>query len=155
RLREGLRVRLNLEMGATDEMVAIAEKLRPHEAALVPEGRMEVTTEGGLDVARQAARLKGVVARLHAADVRVSAFIDADPAQIEAAAGGGFDMCEVHTGPYAAAFARRGGEFLAADLTAELEKVADAGRRIRAAGMRFNAGHALNYVNVRAIASLP
>lgn len=168
RLAESLKVRLNLEMAATDEMVAIARRLRgagggagPHECALVPEGRMEVTTEGGLDVVTHASRLREVVARLHEVGIRVSAFIDAEPAQVEAAAACGFDMCEVHTGPYAAAFARAGGDFLDPALAAELEKVADAGRRIRAsrgggpAGMRFNAGHALNYHNVGPIAALP
>jgi pyridoxine 5-phosphate synthase len=169
RLAGMLKVRLNLEMAATDEMVGIARKLKanglgmagPHEAAIVPEGRMEVTTEGGLDVVRNASRLKDVVAALHEAEIMVSAFIDPVPAQVEAAAGCGFDMCEVHTGPYAAAFARRGGDFFAADLAAELEKIADAGRRIRSArgggggGMRFNAGHALNYHNVGSIAALP
>lgn len=161
-----LKVRLNLEMAATDEMVGIARRLKaagagPHACALVPEGRMEITTEGGLDVVKNRVRLKDVVAQLHDAGIFVSAFIDADPAQVEAAAACGFDMCEVHTGPYAAAFARRGGDFLAADLAMELEKVADAGRRIRAArgggpsGMRFNAGHALNYHNVGPIAALP
>jgi pyridoxine 5-phosphate synthase len=167
RLAESLKVRLNLEMAATDEMVAIARRLRtsgaggPHECALVPEGRMEITTEGGLDVVRHSARLKDVVAQLHEAGIRVSAFIDAEPAQVEAAAACGFDMCEIHTGPYAAAFARAGGDFLDPALAAELEKVADAGRRIRASrgggpgGMRFNAGHALNYHNVAPIAALP
>jgi len=172
RLAGMLKVRLNLEMAATDEMVGIARRLKasgsgmggmggPHECALVPEGRMEVTTEGGLDVVKNLSRLKDVVAALHEAEILVSAFIDPEPAQVEAAAEAGFDMCEVHTGPYAAAFARRGGDFLAADLAAELEKIADAGRRIRSArgggdgGMRFNAGHALNYHNVGPIAALP
>ncbi len=154
-LRQLVRIRLSLEMAATDEMVDIACRTQPHTSMLVPEGRQEVTTEGGLDVAGQSAHLKGVVGRLKGAGIIVSAFIDADPRQIDAAARSGFDVCEVHTGPYAAAFARCGGDRRRAELTAELERVADAGRRIRAAGMRFNAGHALNYHNVERIAALP
>jgi pyridoxine 5-phosphate synthase len=163
RLAESLSggMRLNLEMAATDEMIAIASRIRgagvwgPHEAALVPEGRAEITTEGGLDAAANLPRLREAVARLRAAGILVSAFIDADPAQIEAAAAAGFDQCEVHTGPYAAAFASAGGDGAHPRVVAEVAKVADAGRRIVAAGMRFNAGHALNYLNVRAVAALP
>jgi pyridoxine 5-phosphate synthase len=148
-------VRVNLEMGATDEMVKIAERLVPHMATLVPEGRREVTTEGGLDVAGQAARMKGIVARLRSAGVRVSAFIDADERQVDAARDAGFEMCEVHTGPYATAFAQAGGDITREELTAELEQVAVVGASIGAAGLRFNAGHALNYQNVGRIAALP
>jgi len=155
-------VRLNLEMAATDEMLAIATRLAkcegsrgPHMATLVPEGRHEVTTEGGLDVASQLPRLKAFTRALSDAAIVPSAFIDAHAPQVEAAANAGFAMCEIHTGPYAAAFASCGGEPLDANLTAHLARVADAGRRIRAARMRFNAGHALNYQNVHAIASLP
>ncbi|MBX3358522.1 MAG: pyridoxine 5'-phosphate synthase [Phycisphaeraceae bacterium] len=159
RLAAMLGVRLNLEMAATEEMTEIALRLRalgrgPHECALVPEGRDEITTEGGLDVARNAAAIGRVVARLSEAGIRCSAFIDADPAQIDAAKRAGFAMCEVHTGPYARAFAAAGGDAADAGLTRAIEQVADAGRRIRAAGMRFNAGHGLNYQNVRAVASL-
>ncbi len=154
-LRQLVKVKLNLEMAATDEMVAIACRLRPHTSMLVPEGRQEVTTEGGLDVAGQPERLGPAVAKLKAAGMIVSAFIDADPRQVQAAHQTGFDVCEVHTGPYAAAFASCGGDFRRKELAAELERVSDAGRRIRAAGLRFNAGHALNYHNVAPIAALP
>lgn len=150
-----VQIKLNLEMAATDEMVAIAERSPCHTAMLVPEGRMEVTTEGGLDVAHQAARLKSVVARLRDAGKTVSAFIDAEPRQIDAAAEAGFSVCEVHTGPYAHAFAAAGGDWRDELLASELEAVRTAGERIVAAGMRFNAGHALNYANVGAIAALP
>lgn len=154
RLRESVQVKLNLEMAATDEMVAIAVRLGPQTAMLVPEGRQEVTTEGGLDVAGQAVRLKEVVARLKGAGLIVSAFIDAHERQVEAAARAGFDVCEVHTGPYAAEYALAGGDFLRPALAGRLGEVREAGEAIRAAGMRFNAGHALNYHNVRPIAAL-
>jgi pyridoxine 5-phosphate synthase len=154
-VRQLSRVRVNLEMAATDEMVAIACALKPHTAMLVPEGRREVTTEGGLDVVRHQADIAGAVAMLRGAGCVVSAFIDADPTQIAAARDAGFQVCEIHTGPYAAHFLRAGGDFLDERLAAELERIAIAGGEIRAAGMRFNAGHALNYANVGPIASLP
>lgn len=154
-LRPLVRIKLNLEMAATDEMVGIACRVQPHTSMLVPEGRQEVTTEGGLDVSRNLPRLKEVVARLKSSGMIVSAFIDAEEAQIAAAIQAGFDVCEVHTGPYAQAFAACGGDFRREELAAELEKVAAAGRRIRGAGLRFNAGHALNYHNVGPIAALP
>jgi pyridoxine 5-phosphate synthase len=148
-------VKFNLEMAATGEMLGIACRWRPAMATLVPEGRMEVTTEGGLDVAAQKARLREAVARLREAGVAASAFIDATPAQVEAAAEAGFAYCEVHTGPYAHAFHAAAGNLDAEAVKAELDKVTDAGRRIVAAGMAFNSGHALNYVNVGPIAALP
>lgn len=154
-LRSLVRVKFNLEMAATDAMVQLATRVKPHTCMLVPEGRTEVTTEGGLDVAGQRAKLTEAVKRLKGGGSRVSAFIDADLPQVDAARECGFDVCEIHTGPYAAAFAHAGGDFLNPELTAELEYVALAGGEIRAAGMRFNAGHALNYVNVSAIAGLP
>ena len=85
----------------------------------------------------------------------VSAFIDAEPEQIEAAANVGFQVCEVHTGPYAAIYAKTGGDMLVAEMASELDKVRTSGTLIRDAGMRFNAGHALNYHNVERVASLP
>lgn len=154
-LRRLVRVKLNLEMAATEEMVEIAARLRPHTAMLVPEGRMEVTTEGGLDVAGQLARMKGVVTRLRAAGLIVSAFIDADERQIKACAEAGFDVCEVHTGPYAAAYFRCGGDFRRQELHDQFARIADAGEAVMDDGMRFNAGHALNYANVGPVARLP
>lgn len=154
-LRSLVKVKLNLEMAATDEMVSIAEKTEPHTAMLVPEGRQEVTTEGGLDVVARRAELAPQVASLKAAGMIVSAFIDAVPEQIETAAELGFDVCEIHTGPYAHAFAEHGGDFRKDELTAELERIREAGRLIKSHGMRFNAGHALNYHNVQPIAALP
>ncbi len=165
RLAADCPLRLNLEMGATDEMVAIATRLRnqshgkrgPQMSTLVPEGRLEVTTEGGLDVAAQLPRLKDVVSGLKAATggMIVSAFIDPSPKQVEASKEAGFDACEFHTGEYAAAFAVAGGDPRLGTVAKELLKVQDAGHRARAMGMRFNAGHALNYANVRSIARLP
>jgi pyridoxine 5-phosphate synthase len=99
RLRAAVRTKLNLEMAATDEMVGIAIGLKPELAMFVPERRQEVTTEGGLDVAGQEARIRDAVARLKGAGIPVSAFIDADERQVEAAARAGFDFCEIHTGP--------------------------------------------------------
>jgi pyridoxine 5-phosphate synthase len=154
-LRPYVRVRFNLEMAATEEMVEIARRIRPHSAMLVPEGRQEVTTEGGLDVAGQLTRLKDVVARLKDAGCVVSAFIDAEARQVEAAARAGFSTCEVHTGPWAAVFEEHGGDLMHEAVAAELERVAATGRAIVEAGMRFNAGHALNYVNVGPVARLP
>jgi pyridoxine 5-phosphate synthase len=155
RLRELVQIKLNLEMAATDEMVAIACALRPEMAMLVPEGRHEVTTEGGLDVAAQELQLQAVVARLADAGIVTSVFIDAELPQIEAAARIGARVCEVHTGPYAHAFHSGGRDAAAASVAEELDRVARAGEAIRGLGMRFNAGHALNYYNVQPIARLP
>ncbi len=155
RIQQMCHVKLNLEMAATEEMIAFACKTRPNLAMLVPEGRQEITTEGGLDVVGQREHLREAVKRLKDAGLTVSAFIDAVPAQIDAAAEVGFDVCEVHTGPYAAVFHRTGGDLDKPELAAELNKITDAGDQIRKAGMRFNAGHALNYVNVHHVAALP
>lgn len=155
RLRELTHIKLNLEMAATDEMVGIACQLKPEMAMLVPEGRHEITTEGGLDVAGQEARLRDVVARLGAAGIVTSVFIDAELPQVEAAARIGVRVCEIHTGPYAHAFYSRGRDAESAPVLAELAKIRSAGAAIRAAGMRFNAGHALNYFNVQPVAALP
>lgn len=155
RLRELTHIKLNLEMAATDEMVAIACQLRPEMAMLVPEGRHEITTEGGLDILRQEQRLKDVVARLRDAGITTSVFIDAELPQIEAAARIGARVCEVHTGPYAHAFFDKGRDAESPAVLAELDKIRAAGTAIRGLGMRFNAGHALNYVNVQPVAGLP
>ncbi|MAY75261.1 MAG: pyridoxine 5'-phosphate synthase [Phycisphaerae bacterium] len=159
-LRRLVKVKVNLEMAATDDMIAIAERYQPHTSMLVPEGRAEVTTEGGLDVAAEPERFRDVVARLKAAGMVVSAFVDADLKQVEAAAAAGFDVCEIHTGPYAEAFGAAGGDVRLADrgpgsVGRAIQLVADAGAEVRRLGMRFNAGHALNYHNVGPIAALP
>lgn len=154
-LRQLTQIKLNLEMAATDEMVGIACRIKPEMAMLVPEGRHEVTTEGGLDVCAQESMLKDAVQRMADAGIVSSVFIDADPVQIEAAARIGARVCEIHTGPYAHAFHAQGRDPEAAAVIAELEKVRRAGQLIRDLGMRFNAGHALNYYNVQPIARLP
>lgn len=155
RLRELTQIKLNLEMAATDEMVAIARRLKPEMAMLVPEGRHEITTEGGLDIRAQEARLRDSVARIADAGIVVSVFIDADPAQVEAAARIGAKVCEIHTGPYAHAFHARGRDSESPAVQDELGKIRDAGEAIQALGMRFNAGHALNFFNVQPVAALP
>lgn len=155
RVLEMARVRVNLEMAATDAMVALALKTKPHMVTLVPEGRQEVTTEGGLDVAGQLSRLGAQVRALSQSGITVSAFIDADAKQVEASGAAGFHACEFHTGPYAEAFARCGGDFRHADLRRALEALREAGHRARAGKMRFHAGHALNYANTAPVAALP
>ena len=155
RLRELTHIKLNLEMAATDEMVGIACGIRPEMAMLVPEGRHEITTEGGLDVVAQEKALREKVAKLASAGIVVSVFIDAEPAQIEASKRIGASVCEVHTGPYAHAFHAKGRDAESPAALAELEKLRKAGELIRTLGMRFNAGHALNYFNIKPVARLP
>jgi pyridoxine 5-phosphate synthase len=155
RLRELTHIKLNLEMAATSEMVGIACGIKPEMAMLVPEGRHEVTTEGGLDVVSHEKSLKTVVARLADAGIRVSVFIDAEIGQVEAAKRVGASVCEIHTGPYAHAFHSKGRDAEIPDVVSELRKIQTAGEAIRALGMRFNAGHALNYFNVQPVAALP
>ncbi len=155
RLRELTHIKLNLEMAATAEMVAIAARIKPEMAMLVPEGRHEITTEGGLDIVSQEASLKNAVSRLAAAGIVVSVFIDADPRQVQAAQRIGASVCEVHTGPYAHAFHSKGRDAESPAVLAELERIRKAGEMIRSLGMRFNAGHALNYFNVAPVARLP
>lgn len=155
RLRTHTQIKLNLEMAATSEMVDIACRIRPEMAMLVPEGRQEITTEGGLDLVGQASVLAPSIDRLRAAGISVSAFVDADIPQIEMAHALGIQVCEVHTGPYAAVFHEQGRDADSAAVRLELDRIAKAGERIQALGMRFNAGHALNYFNVQPVAALP
>ena len=155
KLGELTQIKLNLEMAATDEMVGIACALKPQMAMFVPEGRHEVTTEGGLDIVSQEARLKDAVARLAEEGIIVSVFIDAEIAQVEAAARIGAKVCEIHTGPYAHVFHSAGRDAESPAVLAEIDKIRRAGAAIRQLGLRFNAGHALNYYNVQPIARLP
>jgi pyridoxine 5-phosphate synthase len=154
RLRELTHIKLNLEMAATAEMVAIARRIKPEMAMLVPEGRHEVTTEGGLSITSNERKLKKAVMRLADAGIVVSVFIDADLKQVEAAKRIGAAVCEVHTGPYAHAFHAKGRDAESPAVVFQLKKIKKAGERIRALGMRFNAGHALNYFNVEPVARL-
>lgn len=147
-LRGILQTRMNLEMAVTEEMLAVAERVGPAACCLVPERRQELTTEGGLDVSGQKARVAEACARLREAGVEVSLFIDADPAQIEAAAAAGAPVVEIHTGHYADAPDR-------ASAARELERIVHAAREAQAAGLQVNAGHGLNYHNVQPIAAVP
>lgn len=140
-LRAAVKTRLNLELGNTPEIVAIALQTRPADVCLVPENRQEVTTEGGLDATGQRAALAPTVRALSENGSRVSLFIDPDLTQVEAAAALGAPVIELHTGAFANAFtaeARR----------AELDRLADAAKRAHALGLHVNAGHGLNYVNL-------
>lgn len=147
-LRQTVRSHLNLEMAATDEMVAIALEIQPDYVTLVPEKREEVTTEGGLDVAGQQDRMAEVVGRLQGAGIPVSMFIDADDAQIDASAAIGAKFIELHTGTYAEAH----DEMIRQQ---ELGILAKGCERAIAAGLRVNAGHGLTYWNVCPVAALP
>ncbi|MSR18507.1 MAG: pyridoxine 5'-phosphate synthase [Phycisphaerales bacterium] len=155
RLRAAVKVRFNLEMAATEEMLGIALQVRPDSAMLVPEGRYEVTTEGGLDLVAGEAGFKPAVTRLANAGVPVSVFIDPVEAQIAAAARIGAHTCEIHTGAYAiACYRQRCGLGAASCVAEELAHIARAADLIRSRGMRCNAGHGLNYDNVGAVAQI-
>jgi pyridoxine 5-phosphate synthase len=151
RLKAEIAKPLNLEMAATDEMVAIAVKTRPHAACLVPERREERTTEGGLDVAGQRGQLTPSIARLRDAGIRVSLFIAADPAQIEAAVAVGAPVIEIHTGAWCDALA----EGRAAAAQAEWQRIQDGARLARRLGLEVHAGHGLNYETAEMIATRP
>ncbi len=146
-LRQVLQTRMNLEMAATEEMVAIACEVGPDDCCLVPEKREELTTEGGLDVAGNRSHLKSVCSRLAAAGVRVSLFVDAEPEQLEAAAETGAPVVEIHTGHYADATD-------AGRRRQELERIRRAVEMGRALGLQVNAGHGLDYHNVGEIAAI-
>ncbi|MGL4771305.1 MAG: pyridoxine 5'-phosphate synthase, partial [Plesiomonas shigelloides] len=147
-LRQTLQTRMNLEMAVTEEMLDIACEIRPHYCCLVPEKREEVTTEGGLDVAGQLEKMTAAVARLHAADIKVSLFIDPDMQQIDAAVAVGAPFIELHTGAYADAETEEAQAM-------ELAKIAAAAEYAAGRGLMVNAGHGLTYHNVAAIAALP
>lgn len=146
RLKARLTKPLNLEMAAVDEMVDIACGLKPHACCLVPEKRSERTTEGGLEVAGDLARISSVTARLKAVGIRVSLFIEPTPRQVEAAGAAGAPVIELHTGTYAEA---GGGE------GAELERIKTAARLAGELGLECHAGHGLTYANVRPVAAIP
>jgi len=145
--RDALQTRLNLEMGATEEMLKIALAIQPPDCCLVPERRAEVTTEGGLDVVGRADELRSACQRLAQNGIRVSLFIDPDHAQLDAAARAGAPVIELHTGAYAEA---SGGE-----QARELQRIVAAARYAASIGLRVHAGHGLNYHNVQPIAAIP
>jgi pyridoxine 5-phosphate synthase len=150
RLKDRITKPLNLEMAATPEMSAIARKLRPHAACIVPERREERTTEGGLDATGQQGALRGLVADLSTAGIRVSLFIAADPAQIEAAAAIGAPVIEIHTGAWCDALAA--GDRAAA--AAELARIKHGAELAAGAGLEVHAGHGLDFFSAEEIASL-
>jgi len=145
-LRGLLQTRMNLEMAVTDEMLGLAAEVRPEDCCLVPEKRQELTTEGGLDVAGQAARIRAAVASLAGAGIRVALFIDPDPAQIEAAAASGAPAVELHTGAYAEA---SGGA-----RATEIERLRTGARLAERLGLEVHAGHGLDYHNVQPVAAI-
>ncbi len=146
-LQETLRTRLNLEMAVNEEVLQIAQRLRPSDCCLVPERRAELTTEGGLDVAGQFDRIRAASQRLGAVGIRVSLFIDPDPFQIEAAAATGAPVVELHTGAYANASSRQ-------ERQEQLDLLQEAARLASQAGLQVNAGHGLDYVNVQPVAAI-
>jgi pyridoxine 5-phosphate synthase len=151
RLKERIAKPLNLEMAATQEMVGIAVKVRPHAACIVPERRAERTTEGGLDAAGQRQSLAATVEQLAAAGVRVSLFIAPEPAQIEAASALGAPVIEIHTGAWCEALAAGN----AAAAAAEFERITRGAVLATQAGLEVHAGHGLDFLTAERIAALP
>jgi pyridoxine 5-phosphate synthase len=145
RLATTVRTVLNLEMACTDEMLEIAERIRPHQVTLVPERRAEITTEGGLDLSGDLARIREGITRLTTSGVRTSLFIDADLRAVEQSRAVGADAVELHTGPYSHAGLDG----------APLERLQDAARRGAEIGLAVHAGHGLTVENVAAVASIP
>lgn len=147
-IRPQLRTRMNLEAAVTPEMIDFACRIKPQDVCLVPERRNEVTTEGGLDVARQFPTIQAAVRQLQAAGIRVSLFIDADPVQIKASAETGAPVIEIHTGRYADARTE-------SEQQHELARVHAGILEGIGVGLKVNAGHGLHYTNVQAIAAIP
>ena len=141
-LKRTVKTRLNLEMAATKAMIEIACRIQPEMACLVPEKRQELTTEGGLDVAGQAAHMRSSVKTLQEAGCMVSLFIDAAPDQIKAACDSGAEFIEIHTGHYADAT-------LPSDIDREFDAIIEAIENARSLGLRVNVGHGLNYLNTQ------
>jgi pyridoxine 5-phosphate synthase len=146
-MREALQTRMNLEMAVTEEMIRIAQNVRPQDVCLVPESRQEITTEGGLNVAGQSARMRDAVSALAGASIRVSLFRGPGEAQIESARRSGAPVIELHTGAYA--------ETTGAARAREFERLRGAAKFAASLGLTVNAGHGLNYHNVEPIAAIP
>lgn len=147
-LAETIQTRMNLEMAVTDEMVDIALKTKPEFVCLVPEKREELTTEGGLDVVGQFDKIKAATEKLAAAGIKVSLFIDPNPAQIDASKAAGAPFIELHTGHYAEAQTEE-------EQNKELKVIAEAATYASGLGITVNAGHGLTYHNVGPVATLP
>jgi pyridoxine 5-phosphate synthase len=147
KLRETIRTKLDLEMGASDEIISIALRIVPDLVTLVPEKRQELTTEGGLDIVGQKDKLRNVVAQFHSLNIPVSLFIDPVQSQIEASKEIGADMIEIHTGEYAEA----SGPAESQQQLNTIMQAAIAGKKL---GLGVNAGHGLNYINVAAVCAI-
>ncbi|MGI8438077.1 MAG: pyridoxine 5'-phosphate synthase [Chthoniobacterales bacterium] len=148
RLRANVITKLNLELGNTPEIVDFALRLVPDEVCLVPETREEITTEGGLDLLAHRRALAPTMKRLQSAGIRISMFIDPEPAQIDAAAELGAEMVELHTGKLANAFTEKVER-------QELERLSEAAIRASNRNLQVNAGHGINYRNIALIHKIP
>lgn len=147
RLRSQLTTRMNLELAVTDEMIEFARRIRPQDCCLVPERRAEITTEGGLDVVGQLARIRESCTLLEAAGIRVALFIDPEPTQIEASVRAGAPVVEFHTGRYC--------EAAGAEAHHELQRLRAGALLAAGLGLEVHAGHGLHYANVGAVAAIP
>ena len=150
RLMAALSKPLNFEIAATEEMISIAKKTKPHAACLVPEKRTERTTEGGLDVVANKSQIRDATAQLKAAGIRVSLFVAADPAQIEAAADVGAPIIEIHTGAWCEALTQGHRQ----EAETEWRRIVDGVDRAQALGLEIHAGHGLDYATAEQIATL-
>jgi len=148
RLREGMATRMNLEMASTPEMVAIALEVRPHCVLLVPEGRDEVTTEGGLDVKGKLKEVSEAIRKLREAGIEISLFIDAEESQVRQSGEAGADMVELHTGPFANAENPH-------ELENEVDRLIEAANLGNELNLQVNAGHGLNYHNLKHLMRVP
>ena len=148
-IREVVRTRLNLEMGNTPSIIEIALRVKPHIVCLVPEHRQEVTTEGGLDVAAQELAITDTRMRMNDAGIQVSLFIAPDPAQIEASGRTGSQFIELHTGSFAESFGDESSREV------ELERLVCSAKLAGSLGLRVNAGHGLNYLNLPTLHRVP
>ncbi|MDQ3022529.1 MAG: pyridoxine 5'-phosphate synthase [Bacteroidota bacterium] len=146
-LREVVRTKLDLEMAATDEMVKIAIETLPEVVTLVPENRQELTTEGGLNISMDKERFENIIKELHSKDIRVSLFIDPEPANVDVAIEVNADIIEIHTGKYANMRTEK-------DQLTELSKIASTSRIASEQGLIVTAGHGLNYTNVLPIINI-
>jgi pyridoxine 5-phosphate synthase len=146
-LRETVQTKLNLEMGADEEIIRIALKVKPDFVTLVPEKRQELTTEGGLEIVKQKKRLAQIIGRFHRARIDVSLFIDADPEQIQASREVGGDIVELHTGHYANARNEK-------EAVKLFERIREGAEQAAGLGLKVSAGHGLNYVNIKRFAGV-
>lgn len=150
RMREAIHTPMNLEMAATEAMLKIATTVKPDVVLLVPESREEVTTEGGLDILNNKQRVREMIEALQPLGIETSLFIDPDPAQIDAAAAVGAQYVELHTGTYANAFYQSRQHKIQ-----ELTKLEHGAIQAHEAGLKVNAGHGINYVNIKEVITIP